>query len=97
MRNLLLVAGLYVAMACGSWIAGTGPAIVIRQKQVGVSVDVNTITLPDTPLANTSPMLVRNGSVQREGLDYLISGAEITLRFPELWDSGDTILCVYFY
>lgn len=79
----------------------TTPPVQLQQKQVSIAIvnGTSTYTLPDKPLANTVPLVSRNGIVQKIGFDYTLTGDQLvfSVAATSLLDVTDDVLCVYFF
>jgi hypothetical protein len=84
--------------ANGAWVAvgsGTG-GIAIQEERTGTFGGVDTTyTLTQTPVSNASVVVHLGRVIQRQGIDYTISGTTIT--FPAEDTSTQNIYAVYRY
>jgi hypothetical protein len=76
----------------------TGPSFADEETPAGAINGVNTaFSLAHTPNPAASLLLVLNGLVLKQGLDYSLSGAAITFSSAALPQQGDTLLAFYRY
>lgn len=78
---------------CG---AGAGPGFVDAEIPAGLIDGSNTIfTLADVPSPPTSLTLYRNGVLQKEGIDYILTDAVIEFTSGSVPQLDDILVCSY--
>ncbi len=78
---------------CG---AGAGPGFVDAEIPAGLMDGSNTVfTLADVPSPPSSLALYRNGVLQKEGVDYILAGAEIDFAAGSVPQLDDILVCSY--
>lgn len=77
---------------CGAGAAGTTEFADAETPSGAVDGLNATFTLSKTPTPASSLLLYRNGVLQKQGLDYTLSGAVATFEAASLPQSGDLLL-----
>jgi hypothetical protein len=77
--------------------SGTTTAVFVENETPNGTINgVNAIfTLANTPGSATTMMLYRNGVLQANGVDYTVSGANITFAGGEIPQAGDILRAYY--
>ncbi len=79
---------------CGSDSSTTG--FVDNEAPVGAVNGANTLySLSEEPAPQSSLLLYRNGLLQRQGLDYTVSGTQVTFLAASTPQTGDLLLASY--
>jgi hypothetical protein len=81
---------------CGTGGGGAGGSFADAETPVGIVNGVNTVfTLAAAPSPASSLEFFRNGLLQRQGVDYQLSGSTVTFFLASIPESGDLLVVSY--